>query len=94
MAMQAPITGAFHCAPNLRAIMTQIEAADTASTAPLNLSRYDRAWLGDLVETLIAVLDCADGDADREHDDLDRCLAADDGPVRDPQLDALWSAAA
>lgn len=92
MAIHALTTGSAKRAPNLSAIMTQF--GPISGAAPLDLSRADRAWIGELIETLIAVLDHADGDADREHDDLDRCLAADDGPARDPQLDVLWSDAA
>ena len=94
MAMQAPITGAFKRAPNLSMILTQIGAADNASAAPLALSRSNRAWLADLIDMLIAVLDHADGDADREHDDLDRCTAGEDGSATAPELDLLWKDAA
>ncbi len=94
MAMKAPIIGALKRAPNLNTLLTKIGAADTAYVAPLNLSRSDRAWLGELIETLIGVLDQADGDADREHDDLDRCTAGEDGPAASPELDLLWRDAA
>ena len=94
MAMQAPITGAYKRAPNLDAVLTQIGATDTMSAAPLDLSRSNRAWLSNLIETLINVLDHADGDADREHDDLDRCTAGEDGPTNAPEIDRLWKDAA
>jgi hypothetical protein len=94
MAMHAPITGAFQRAPKLSAMLTQIGAAAPTSGATLNLTQSDRAWLGELIETLIGVLDHADGDTDREPDDLDRCLAGEDGPARAPALDLLWSNAA
>ncbi|RYF23326.1 MAG: hypothetical protein EOO77_02310 [Oxalobacteraceae bacterium] len=94
MAMQAPITGAIKRALNLTAALNEIGTADCATTSPLKLSRCDRAWLGNLIDALIGVLDNADGDADREHDDLDRCLTGDDGPVQAPALDRLWRNAA
>lgn len=94
MAMQAPITGVFKRAPNLSMILTRIGTAQNASAATLALSRSDRAWLGDVIETLIGVLDYADGDADWEHDDLDRCTAGEDGPAFAPAIDLLWRDAA
>lgn len=94
MAVHAHNTGPLKHAPNLTKLLTQIGAVNTASVAPINLSRSDRAWLGELIETLICVLDHADGDADREHDDLDRCTAGEDGPATAPELDLLWKDAA
>ena len=94
MAMQAPITGAFKRAPNLTVLLAHIGATNTALAAPLIISQSDRAWLGNLIETLIGLLDHADGDADREHDDLDRCTAGEDGPATATELDLFWKDAA
>ena len=94
MATQPPIMGTFKRAPNLAEFLAHIGATDTASAAPLIISRSDRAWLGELIETLIRVLDHADGDADCEHDDLDRCTAGEDGPAIATALDLLWKDAA
>lgn len=94
MAMQAPITGAFQRAPKLSELLTQIGAAGPTSGAALKLTQSNRAWLGELIEALIGVLDYADGDDDHEHGDLDRCTAGEDGPAAAPQIDLLWRDAA
>jgi hypothetical protein len=94
MASRAHITGAPTRAPIFVNIMTQIGAAGPSPATPLNLSPANRAWIGDMIETLIAILDHADGDTDMEHGDLDRCLAGEDGPPIAPAFDAQWRAAA
>ena len=68
-------------------------AAEQASAA-LPLGRAVRARIGGLIEVLIALLDQAAGDPDMEDGDLDRCLAAEDGPPIAPALDRLWRDAA
>lgn len=94
MATVALITGAPMRAPILPAMLARFEATAGTPALPLKLSRADRAWIGDMIETLIAVLDHADGDPDMEAGDLDRCTAGEDGPVIDRAFDAQWSAAA
>jgi len=94
MASHALTTGALTRAPISANIMTQIGAAGTVPRTPLVLSPANRAWIGDMIETLIAVLDHAAGDPDLEDSDLDRCLAGEDGPLIAPAFDAQWRAAA
>lgn len=64
------------------------------SAAPATLDRVDRIRIGNLIETLIGLLDQAAGDPDMEDGDLDRCTAGEDGPVSDPRIDTLWRNAA
>ncbi len=94
MASRALTTGALTRAPIFANIMTQIGAAGTVPGTPLALSPANRAWIGDMIETLIGVLDHAAGDSDLEDGDLDRCLAGEDGPPIAPAFDAQWRAAA
>lgn len=67
-------------------------AAQAGATLPL--TRPDRARIGGLIETLIALLDHDDGDPDMEDGDLDRCTAGEDGPKVDAAFDHLWRNAA
>lgn len=69
-----------------------LAAAQTGATFPL--TRADRARIGGLIETLIALLDQDDGDPDMEDGDLDRCTAGEDGPKVDAGFDRLWRNAA
>lgn len=94
MAVHALTTGAPTRAPILDTVLTQIGACGASPATPLHLSSATREWLGDMVETLLAILDHADGDADLEDGDLDRCLAGEDGPPIVPAFDAQWRAAA
>ncbi len=94
MASRALTTGALTRAPIFANIMTQIGAAGTVPGTPLALSPANRAWIDDMIETLIGVLDHAAGDPDLEDGDLDRCLAGEDGPPIAPAFDAQWRAAA
>ncbi|MBD8548971.1 hypothetical protein [Sphingomonas sp. CFBP 8760] len=94
MAVHALITGAPTRAPILDTVLTQIGACGAFPATPLHLSSATREWLGDMVETLLAILDHADGDADLEDGDLDRCSAGEDGPKVDAAFDLLWKDAA
>jgi len=62
--------------------------------APINLSREQRAAIAREIETLIDLLDHADGDPDLEPED-DRCLAGDDGcaPCYDQLGKLMWGTA-
>lgn len=76
MAVHAPITGARQRASILDTVLVQFSASNAASPAlPLELSRANRVWIGDVIETLIAILDHAGGDTDLEPDELDQCAA-------------------
>lgn len=70
----------------------RLAAAPTAT--PTALTRAQRAQIGELIETLIALLDQDDGDPDMEDGDLDRCTAGEDGPKIAPAFDRLWRDAA
>lgn len=94
MAVHALITGAPTRAPILDTVLARFESCTLSPATPLHLSSATREWLGDMVETLLAILDHADGDADLEDGDLDRCLAGEDGPPIAPGFDAQWRAAA
>ena len=88
MAVHAPITGARRRASILDTVLAQFEASNAASPGlPLKLSRTNRAWIGDVIETLIAILDHAGGDRNLEPDELDQCAA-------DRQHAVAWSQAA
>ena len=76
MASRALTTGALTRAPIFANIMTQIGAAGTVPGTPLALSPANRAWIGDMIETLIGVLDHAAGDSDLEDGDLDAASLA------------------
>ncbi len=84
MATHAPITGASFRAPNLLSALVPMLAGGGELAALAALSRPARTQVADLIETLIDMLDQADGDPDVEDDDDDRCLACDDGggPVK------------
>lgn len=94
MAVYTLTTGATTRAPILETVLTQIGACGAFPATPLHLSSTTRAWLGDMVETLLAILDHADGDADLEDGDLDRCTAGEDGPKVDAAFNLLWRDAA
>lgn len=94
MASYALTTGAQTHAPILETVLTRFGSCAANPATPLYLSRASRAWIGDMIETLIAVLDHASGDPDLEDGDLDRCLAGEDGPPIAPAFDAQWRAAA
>lgn len=95
MALHAHITGAPMRAPILDDVLTRFgNTSSNAPATPLRLSPANRAWIGDMIETLLAVLDHADGDPDLEDSDLDRCLAGEDGPKIAPAFDAKWRDAA
>lgn len=94
MAVHALTTGAATRAPILETVLTQFGACAASPATPLRLSAANRAWIGDMIETLIAVLDHAAGDPDLEDTDLDRCLAGEDGPLIAPAFEAQWRAAA
>ena len=94
MASHALTTGAPRRAPILETVLTQFEASAASPATPLVLPRATRAWIGDMIETLIAVLDHAGGDPELEDGDLDRCTAGEDGPARAPAFDQLWKDAA
>lgn len=59
--------------------------------APIILTREQRATIARQIETLIDLLDHADGDTDLEPEE-DRCLAGDDGcaPVHDILGKLAW----
>lgn len=94
MAVHALITGAPTRAPILYTVLARFESCTSLPATPLHLSSATRAWLGDMVETLLAILDHADGDAELEDGDPDRCLAGEDGPLLAPSFDAQWRAPA
>lgn len=75
MATHAYTTGAPKRAPILETVLARFGASTASPATPLKLSRANRAWIGDLIEVLLAVLDQADGDTDLEASDLDQCLA-------------------
>lgn len=76
------------------AVATLVREGELFAAASLDLTRAGRARVGNLIETLIALLDQAAGDPDLEDGDLDRCTAGEDGPIRDPRIDVLWRNAA
>lgn len=77
MADLAPIIGERRRAPDFLTLMGH--AGTLAAGASPILARADRRRIEAHIESLIAMLDVIDGDADEEDHDPDRCEAGDDG---------------